>query len=284
MRIDLHTHSTASDGTDEPADLIRRAAAAGLDVVALTDHDSAAGSDEARSAADEVGISFVPGMEISTKYADAGVHLLAYFVDPANAALGAELDRILEARRTRLDTIVARLNEHGIELTTDDIRRQAGAARAIGRPHIADALVARGIARDRPQAFAEWLSAGRPGHVLRYAAPLPRIIQVVVAAGGVPVVAHPWGRGSRSVLDTDAFGDLVAAGLAGLEVDHQDHDETDRSRLRDIAAVHDLVITGSSDYHGTGKTAHDLGSNLTAPDQWERLRSLASGAPDVVRP
>jgi len=275
VRIDLHTHSSASDGTDTPAALVREAAAAGLDVVALTDHDAMSGWGEAREAADEVGITLVPGLEISTRFGHRGVHLLGYLPDPTDPALVLELDRILEGRTARTPAIVSALRAHGIDITEDDVRRESGGSVAAGRPHVADALTRLGVVRDRTEAFATLLSPGQPGYVNRYASALEAMIPLVAAAGGVAVVAHPWGRGSRSVLDADALAGLKDLGLAGIAVDHQDHSETDRAELRAIAADLDLVVTGSSDHHGLGKVDHDLGVNTTDPEHYERLLSLA---------
>ena len=275
MRIDLHTHSSASDGTDTPADLVRAAKAAGLDVVALTDHDATSGWAEAARAAAEVGITLVPGLEISTKYGHRGVHLLAYLPDPSHRPLVAALDRIIAGRTARTPAIVDALRRHGIAITEDDVRRESGGSVAAGRPHVADALVRLGHADDRTQAFTELLNPGRPGYANRYAAPLEEMIRLVTDAGGVAVIAHPWGRSGRSVLDAAALADLKQLGLAGIEVDHQDHSEADRAELRGIAADLALVVTGSSDHHGLGKVGHDLGVNTTDPEQYERLISLA---------
>lgn len=276
MRIDLHTHSSASDGTDTPGDLVREAAAAGLDVVALTDHDAMSGWDEAQQVADEVGITLVPGLEISTRFHHRGVHLLGYLPDPTHPALVDELDRILEGRTARTPAIVAALREHGVDISEEDVRRESGGSVAAGRPHVADALVRRGVVADRTEAFATLLSPGQPGYVNRYASALEDMIPLVAAAGGVSVVAHPWGRGSRSVLDAEALAGLKDLGLAGIEVDHQDHAPAARAELRALARDLDLVVTGSSDHHGLGKVDHDLGVNTTDPEQYERLMSLAS--------
>lgn len=275
MRIDLHTHSSASDGTDTPGDLVREAAAAGLDVVALTDHDAMSGWDEAQRAADEAGITLVPGLEISTRFRHRGVHLLGYLPDPTHPPLVQELDRILEGRTARTPAIVAALRGHGIDISEEDVRRESGGSVAAGRPHVADALVRRGVVADRTEAFATLLSPGQPGYVNRYASALEDMIPLVAAAGGVTVVAHPWGRGSRSVLDAEALAGLKDLGLAGIEVDHQDHAPAARAELRALARDLDLVVTGSSDHHGLGKVDHDLGVNTTDPEQYERLMSLA---------
>ena len=278
MRIDLHTHSSASDGTDTPGDLVREAAAAGLDVVALTDHDAMSGWAEAREVADEVGITLVPGLEISTRFRHRGVHLLGYLPDPTHPSLVDELDRILEGRTARTPAIVAALREHGIDISEEDVRRESGGSVAAGRPHVADALVRSGVVADRTEAFATLLSPGQAGYVNRYASALEDMIPLVAAAGGVTVVAHPWGRGSRSVLDAEALAGLKDLGLAGIEVDHQDHAPAARAELRAIARELDLVVTGSSDHHGLGKVDHDLGVNTTDPEQYERLLALAGSS------
>ncbi len=275
MRIDLHTHSCASDGTDTPADLVRAAKAAGLDVVALTDHDAMSGWAEAGRAADEVGITLVPGLEISTAFHHRGVHLLAYLPDPTHPQLVAALDRILAGRTARTPAIVAALRGHGIDITEDDVRREAGGSVAAGRPHVADALVRLGVAPDRSQAFVDLLNPGKPGYANRYAAPLEEMIPIVAGAGGVTVIAHPWGRRGGTVLDAAALADLRDLGLAGIEVDHQDHSAAQRVELRGIATDLDLIVTGSSDHHGLGKVDHDLGVHTTDPEQYERLVSLA---------
>lgn len=277
MRIDLHTHSRVSDGTQAPGELVRAAAAAGLDVVALTDHDITAGWEEAARAAEEVGIGLVRGIEVSTRYRGRGVHLLAYLPDPEDEALVAELQRIIAGRDARVPTMLAMLRGLGIDGATEEALAEVTvAAAATGRPHVADLLVRLGVVADRDQAFAEYLSIGRPAYVDRYAADLEAMVGIVTAAGGVPVVAHPWGRGSASVLDEPAFARLTDAGLVGVEVDHLDHDRGQRERLREIAERLDLVVTGSSDHHGTGKVDHHLGVETTAPHQLDRILARAA--------
>lgn len=292
MRIDLHCHSTASDGTQPPAEVVERAAAAGLDVLALTDHDSASGWSEAAAAARRVGITLVPGIEVSTKHRGAGVHLLAYLPDPAYPPLEAELTRILAGRQGRLTAMLAQLRAAGVDITEVEVLARVGRSPAIGRPHIADVLIANGVVADRTEAFGTWLSPGRPGYVVRYATPTAVMIRLITEAGGAAVIAHPWGRDSRQVLDADTIGGFSAAGLVGLEVDHQDHSLADRRQLRGLAADAGLIPTGSSDYHGDGKVDHELGCNLTAPEHYEGLLAAAAAAataagrdvPEVVRP
>jgi predicted metal-dependent phosphoesterase TrpH len=274
VRIDLHTHSNRSDGTDTPAELVEKARAAGLDVVAITDHDSTAGWDEAQATADRVGITLVRGIEISTMRDGASVHLLAYGFDPDDAALHAELRRILGGRDDRLPGLLAQLAEHDMALTIDDVVAQSGSAAASGRPHVADAMVAAGYVADRDEAFRDWLYDNGPVYVERYGAPLAEAIKLVREAGGVSVVAHPWARKGRAALTPDVIAELADLGLAGIEVDHNNHSDEVRSQLRSLAADLDLVVTGSSDYHGTGKGPEfHLGAHTTAPEQYERLLS-----------
>ena len=275
MRIDLHTHSNRSDGTDSPTDLIQHAAEAGLDVVALTDHDVTVGWDEARAAANEHGIRFIGGIEISTEIGDHNFHLLAYEPDPTYAPLADELNRVLSAREARIPETLARLAAHGINLTIEDVRAQSTAAASLGRPHVADAMVATGQARDRDETFALWLAQGRPGYVHKYSIELHEAIKLVVAAGGKPVLAHPLARESADMISTEFFAELQELGLAGIEVDHLDHGVLERAQLRGIADDLGLVKTGSSDYHGTGKgPSFALGANMTDPEELEKLLGL----------
>ncbi|MDQ3165057.1 MAG: PHP domain-containing protein [Actinomycetota bacterium] len=278
MLIDLHTHSSRSDGTDSPRALVGCAAAAGLDVIAITDHDTAAGWDEALEAADEVGVRVVRGLEISCRYRGAGMHLLAYEPAPSHQPLLDELVKVLAGRSMRLPAMLQRLRELGIGITGDDVTAVAADAAATGRPHVADALVALGVVISRDEAFDRYLSPGRPAYVDRYAADLVTMIGLIADAGGVSVIAHPWGRASRRVLSTEAFADLADAGLVGIEVDHNDHSSADRVALRDIAQDLDLVRTGSSDYHGSGKVGHPLGCNTTDVDQYDSLRDRLRAA------
>lgn len=277
-RIDLHTHSLASDGTQTPTELVTAAKAAELDVMAITDHDTADGWAEAARAAESVGVELVRGMEISTRYRGDGVHLLAYLPDPTFPDLHEALRRIRDGRGSRVPAMLERLRELGSAITIDDVVRANPTTTATGRPHVADALVALGEVADRDEAFERFLAAGRPAYVDRYAAPLESMIDVVARAGGVSVVAHPWGRISAETLDEQVLADLAGHGLAGIEVDHEDHDQQARDRLRSIARNLGLVATGSSDHHGVGKTGHGLGVNTTDPAEYNRLLDLAGAA------
>ena len=272
MRIDLHTHSNRSDGTDSPTELIENAKAAGLDVVALTDHDCTDGWREASKAAKRVGIELVKGIEISCRLDGKSIHLLGYEFDPNNGPLVAELTRVIDGRNSRLPATLERLRGLGIEIEAEDVRRWSGNAAAMGRPHVADALIELGVVVSRDEAFDRFLMPGKPAYVDRYAANLFEAIGLLNAAGGVAVIAHPWSRGSHKVLTTSMFSKLREAGLSGIEIDHNDHDQEDRALLRQIARELDFVQTGSSDYHGTGKIDFDLGCNTTTYDQFQKLR------------
>jgi predicted metal-dependent phosphoesterase TrpH len=267
--IDLHTHSSVSDGTQTPAELMQAAADAGLGTVALTDHDSTAGWAEATDAAQRLGLGFVPGMELSTRFGWKSVHMLAYFFDPGDAALSAETQRIRAARRTRAEAIVARIAED-YDLTWDDVMAHTAPGASVGRPHIADALVTRGHVIDRTEAF-ETLLHPRGGYFEPLYAPTPlEGVRLIRGAGGVPVLAHPATRGRDNVLDARYLASLVDAGLAGLELEHRENTDDGRDFLTDFARAHDLVVTGSSDYHGAGKP-NELGENTTTPEALERL-------------
>lgn len=276
MRIDLHTHSNRSDGTDPVPVLMTHAREAGLDVIALTDHDTADGWVEARQAAEELGIGFVPGLEISCKLNGISVHLLAYLPDPSYPPLAKDLQVIRDGRTDRIPTIVARLNSIGVPLTVEEVLAQATGTPSIGRPHVADALVANGTVANRTEAFDLYLADGRAGHVPHYALEPGHAIDLVREAGGVAVIAHPWGRSSYKVMTEENLARLVKDhGLAGIEVDHQDHSPQSRTALRAIANNLGIFYTGSSDHHGVGKIDHELGVNSTEPEQLERLLETA---------
>ena len=276
MRIDLHTHSDASDGTQPPADVVASAAAAGLDVVALTDHDTSAGWAEALAAGERLGVRVLPGVEVSCLQRGISVHLLSYLHDPAHPALAALLEGSRTSRLTRARSMVVRLGED-TGLTWDDVLQQVHGDATVGRPHIADALVAKGLVPDRDEAFATLLS-GRSRYFVPHSAPDPvEAVRLVRAAGGVPILAHPAAskRGS-CIADTD-IDEMVDAGLLGLEVDHRDHSADERAHLREVARGLDLLTTGSSDYHGAGKK-NLIGEHLTSPEVLEAVVAAAGPA------
>jgi 3',5'-nucleoside bisphosphate phosphatase len=272
MRIDLHTHSSVSDGTDTPEELVRKAAAAGLDVVALTDHDTFDGLNAAVAEGQRIGVQVLRGMELSCSRGGDSVHLLAYGANPLNADLIAELALVRGGRKGRLAGVLMKLAELGVPVSEAEVMAQVGDSPSVGRPHIADAMIKAGHVRDREEAFDRFLAEGGPAHVQRYAIELERGIDLVHAAGGVAVIGHPWGRGREHVLPPALLSALAAEhGLDGVEVDHQDHDASTRAQLRTLAAELGLLVTGSSDYHGTGKLDHDLGCNTTAPEVYDDL-------------
>ena len=256
--------------------MVAEAHRAGLDVLALTDHDTTVGWDDAAAAALEIGIGLVRGIEVSCTHLDRGVHLLVYLPDPTYVPLQEALQRVLDGRDQRTPLILDRLGEVGIDLSLADVEAESSSAAAVGRPHIADALVRRGVVKDRDEAFDKYLSPGRPGYVKRYAEPLGDMLATAAGAGGVCVVAHPWGRYGSTTMDATVLADLKAKGLVGIEADHQDHGPAEREALHAIGRELGLVVTGSSDYHGTGKVGHDLGCNTTEPEQLERLLALAA--------
>jgi 3',5'-nucleoside bisphosphate phosphatase len=273
MRIDLHTHSSVSDGTDAPGELVRKALAAGLDVVALTDHDTFDGFDEAAAEGERLGLGVLGGMELSCSRLGNSVHVLAYGADPASPALAAEMARVRDGRLGRLAGVLRKLAELGVPVSEAEVMVQVGNSPSVGRPHIADALIAAGHVRDRQEAFDRFLADGGPAHVHRYTIEVDRGIDLVHEAGGLAVIAHPWGRGREQLLPASVLQGLVRDHkLDGLEVDHQDHDSDIRRRLRALAENLGLLATGSSDYHGTGKLDHDLGCNTTDPTVFTEMQ------------
>lgn len=275
MRVDLHTHSTASDGTDPPATVMRRAAEAGLDVVALTDHDTVAGHAEARSAL-PAGLTLVLGMELSCRYQGHSVHLLAYSFDPAHAELAAACRAITTDRLRRGQAMVDRLRELGVDVSWQQVQALA-AGGVVGRPHIARAMVAAGAITSPEQAFTpEWIGHGGRAYVTRYALDPAAAVRLVSDAGGVAVLAHPGAVSRGWEIPDDLIGQLAAAGLAGLEIAHPDHDHAKRRRLTALAASLNLIACGGSDDHGS-LTGYRIGRETTAPEAFEQLMSLVAG-------
>ena len=275
MRIDLHTHSNVSDGTQTPTRLLTEAAEVGLDVIALTDHDTVAGWAEAQQALAHLpGLTLVRGIELSCSHRGKSVHLLGYLFDPG-AALHAELEHVRTSRLTRIERMVHLMAADGIPVSYADVLAQVAPGATVGRPHLADALVARGVVVDRNAAFDEWLHNDSRYYVSHYALSPQRAVQLVTEAGGVTVLAHPF-AGSRGVgLPDKVIADLASAGLAGIEVNHRDHDPAARMRAARLADELGLLPIGSSDYHGTGKP-NLLGENTTAPAVCEELVARAT--------
>jgi len=269
MRADLHVHSTASDGTDPPAEVMRRAARAGLDVVALTDHDTVAGHAEARAAAGPVAL--LPGMELSCRLDGRSLHMLAYLFDPDQPELAAELTRIRDDRVLRARAMVDKLAGLGVDVSWGQVAAIAGQA-VVGRPHIARAMADSGAIASPREAFTrDWIADGGRAYVGRYALDPVRAIDLVRAAGGVTVLAHPRAGRDTWVTNEQITG-LAAVGLAGLEVFHPDQSEAERARL--IALAHDLALvpTGGSDDHGS-LTGYRLGGETTSGEAYQDLLS-----------
>ena len=279
MLIDLHTHSNASDGTDSPSELIDKAISKGLDLIALTDHDTVGGWDEATAALknheSNSKLELVLGSEVSCQGEDGtSIHMLGLLFDPNYAPLISEFEKTRENRVTRMSRIISRLNEAGIEITIEEVNAQKRGDATLGRPHLADALVARGHVASREEAFNIFLHNGSKFYINHYS-PSPEVaIRLIKEAGGVAVIAHPLASRSGRKIDLGTLNQLIQAGLDGIEVDHRDHNEMERSELMRLAIEHNLVVTGSSDYHGTGKM-NQLAEFTTHPEQWERLEARA---------
>lgn len=279
--IDLHAHSRESDGMDAPGDVVRAAAAAGLGVVALTDHDTVTGWQEAAEAALETGIALIPGVEFSSQIGPASVHVLGYLLDPGASAFVGERERIRLERVERAERMVRAIGRD-YPLTWQHVEEHSAPGATIGRPHIADALVSLGIVPDRSAAF-EGILHWQGGYYQPHHAPAPEeAIRIIRDAGGVAVLAHPGARG-RPVLRMGVLGELVDAGLDGVEIWHRDNDERSRRELLADAERLDLLVTGSSDYHGTGKP-NLLGEHTTAPEVLAEIVRRATGFAPVVPP
>ncbi|WP_336027792.1 PHP domain-containing protein [Geodermatophilus sp. FMUSA9-8] len=280
MLIDLHTHSSVSDGTETPAELLATARAAGLDVVALTDHDTTAGWAVA-AAARPAGLTVVPGMELSCRWFPAdqppvSVHLLAYLFDPDHSELSAELGRLRAERLGRGERIVTALATAGYPVVWDRIVQASGGG-VVGRPHVARALVEAGVVGSVDEAFATLLSHRSPYYVAKADTDVLEGIALVRAAGGVPVFAHGLATKRGRVVDDAAIAAMAGAGLLGLEVDHPDHSPAERDHLRGLARDLGLLTTGSSDYHGTNKTT-PIAACRTDPGQYEALLAAGTGS------
>ncbi|MCR3722779.1 MULTISPECIES: PHP domain-containing protein [Prauserella salsuginis group] len=285
VRIDLHTHSTVSDGTDDPAELVAVAAAAGLGVVALTDHDTTAGWRPAAEAL-PLGIRLVPGAELSCVSDDGrggrvSVHLLAYLFDPDAPAIVAEQRRLREQRRSRLRAIADRMAADGLPVDADEILGSLGPDAPAGRPHLAQALVRAGLCDTVDEAFASYLATGRGYSVPRRDTPVEHAIDMIAEAGGVTVLAHPFAFQRGPTVTAEVVETLARRGLTGVEVDHPNHDARTRDELRALAKDLGLVRTGSSDYHGTNKSIR-IGQEVTPPEEFDALVAQATGTDVVV--
>lgn len=271
--FDLHTHSTCSDGTDTPARIPHLVRAAGLSGFALTDHDTTAGWAEARRSAQEAEVLFLPGMEITTRFAGRSTHLLAYGFDPTDANLNGELEKVRGSRLDRAKEMVRRLSsDYDISWATV---HSGDPSTTVGRPHIADSLVNAGYFASRDAAFATVLRTDSPYYVHTYAIDTARAIKLVRAAGGAAVLAHPAAARHTEMIDPASLKALVRAGLWGIELHHPENVADRMPELFAAAAAHGLWVTGSSDYHGSGK-ANRLGECRTATETWQALLSTVS--------
>jgi predicted metal-dependent phosphoesterase TrpH len=275
VKIDLHTHSTYSDGTDTPSELINKALAAGITIIGLTDHDSISGWQEATNSL-RPGISLVPGAEISCQTSDGiSVHILGLLFDSSNSELMNTLEKTRDNRHGRMEKIIARINEAGIDITMNDVLAQLSDGATLGRPHLADALVKKGVVASRDEAFTQMLHNNSKYYVSHYSPTPEAAIALIKSAGGVSVIAHPMASHRGRTISLETFGSLIDSGLDGIEVDHRDHSPDEKKQLIALANGSNLVMTGASDYHGNGKL-NSLGEYTTNPDQWQRLESRAN--------
>ena len=279
--IDLHTHSLASDGTDTPGELINKAYASGITVLGLMDHDTVAGWDEATMYL-RPGMSLVLGSEISCQTLDGtSVHMLGMLFDRDNSALSEVLATTRDNRLTRMNRIIARLNEAGYEISIEDVLAQLAPGATLGRPHLADALIAKKLVASRDEAFAELLHNNSKYYISHYSPTPEDAIKLIKQAGGVAVIAHPLASLRGRTISIESFKSMVEAGLDGIEISHRDQSEDERELLREVVARYGIIATGSSDYHGNGKL-NELAEFTTKPEDFEALEARAD-ARRVVR-
>ena len=276
MAVDLHLHSSASDGTDAPAIVVRKAAAISLTAIALTDHDTLSGIPEAQAAARDLPIELIPGVELSVDHDGVKIHMLAYFIEPGSGPLQDRLGMLRTGRDARNPVIIEKLNSLGYGITMQDVLRHT-AGDAVGRPHIADALVEAGLVADRSEAFRDLLGDGGPAYVERERLTATDAIQLATGSGGVTSVAHPLTIDPGDSTLRSIFEDLRGAGLAGIEAYYSEHPPHIRTQLAEVAADLGLVATGGSDCHGSGKPGLEIGTgrgDLVVPDSaLEELRA-----------
>jgi len=283
-RIDLHTHSNRSDGTFEPAEVVRLAAERALDVVALTDHDTTDGLAEALATGSVVGMEVVPGVEFSAEFDGRSVHVLCYWMDPVDAALQLELRRLREDRFRRGELMVDKLRDLGLPVEFERVRAIAGDA-TIVRPHIAQAMVEAGFVATEKEAFERYIGDGGPAHVAKHALDPVDAVVLIDGAGGVCALAHPGMWGDQSSVPVELIERMAAAGMRGIEVDHPDHSPEMRERYRTLAGELGLIATGGSDCHGTRYDPLRLGTSLCDPEAFAALRALAPhGTPAAPAP
>ena len=273
--IDLHTHTNCSDGTDSPREIVNKAIVQGLEVLGISDHDTTSGWKEATETL-RGSLKLALGSEISCLTRDGiSVHMLGLLFDPEHAEMQQVLEETRDGRLPRMRKMIEKMRAEGMDISMADVEQAMPAGATMGRPHLADALVAKKIVKSRDEAFVDLLHNESRFYV-SHAAPTPaEAIALIRRAGGVAVIAHPFASHRGQILKAEDFSDLVAAGLNGVEVDHRDQNPDERAMLRSIAKELDLVVTGSSDYHGTGKL-NSLAENHTHREQWEKLESQAN--------
>jgi 3',5'-nucleoside bisphosphate phosphatase len=273
--IDLHTHTTSSDGTDSPRELVNKAIVQGLDVLGISDHDTTSGWQEATESL-RGNLKLVLGAEISCLTDDGiSVHMLGLLFDPLHQEMQTVLEETRDGRLPRMRKMIQKMQAEGFDISIEDVENVMPAGATMGRPHLADALVFKKIVKSRDEAFTDLLHNESRFYV-SHAAPTPvEAVKLIRRAGGVAVIAHPFASRRGQILGVDDFTELVTAGLNGIEVDHRDQNPSERAILRVIASELDLVVTGSSDYHGTGKL-NSLAENHTDKAQWEKLEAQAN--------
>ena len=273
--IDIHTHTTCSDGTDSPRELVNKAIVQGLEVLGITDHDTTAGWAEATETL-RGSLQLALGSEISCLTNDGvSVHMLGLLFDPEHEEMQRVLEETRDGRLPRMRKMIEKMRAEGMDISIEDVEQAMPTGATMGRPHLADALVAKKIVKSRDEAFVDLLHNESRFYV-SHAAPTPvEAIALIRRAGGVAVIAHPFASHRGQILKPEDFSELVAAGLNGIEVDHRDQNPDERAMLRTIAHELDLVVTGSSDYHGTGKL-NSLAENHTHREQWEKLESQSN--------
>ncbi len=274
VRIDLHAHTNESDGTFAPAEVVRLAAEHGLDVVAITDHDTTAGLEEALRAGPERGVEVVPGVEFSAEYQGKSVHVLCYWMRADDEHLQAELGRLRDERFRRGELMVERLRELGYPISFERVREIAGGGNIV-RPHVAQAMVEAGVVASEGEAFDRFIGDGGPAHVPKHALDPVDAVKLIHAAGGVCVLAHPGMWGGQDSVPDELIERMAGGGMAGLEVDHVDHEPEQRQRYRTLADRLGLVATGGSDCHGERYDPVRLGTSLCDPEAFAALRALA---------
>jgi predicted metal-dependent phosphoesterase TrpH len=279
--IDLHTHTTCSDGTDRPRELVNKAIVQGLEVLGIADHDTTSGWEEATQAL-RGKLQLVLGAEISCLTTEGiSVHMLGMLFDANHIEMQTVLEETRDGRLPRMRKMIEKMRAEGLDISIEDVENAMPAGATMGRPHLADALVAKKIVKSRDEAFIDLLHNDSRFYV-SHAAPTPvEAIALIRRAGGVAVIAHPFASHRGQVLKAEDFADLVAAGLNGIEVDHRDQNPDERAMLRVIAQELDLVVTGSSDYHGTGKL-NSLAENHTNREQWQKLEAQADARRVVI--